>query len=98
MNQFFKTSRTISSSQLSDPDGSVLDSPVRSRLKIRPDQSVEEDEDDEEVFSMTTQMEKESMISEFRHRKGKRILPFSTSSAGQKNYTDTKLHCLFRIP
>jgi hypothetical protein len=60
----------------------VLDSPVRSRLKIRPDQSVEDDEDDEEVFSMTTQMEKESMISEFRHRKGKRILPFSTSSAG----------------
>jgi hypothetical protein len=85
MNKGFKTSRTISSSQLSDPDGSVLDSPVRIRLKIRPDQSVEDDEDDEEVFSMTTQMEKESMISEFRHRKGKRILPFSTCSAGQKN-------------
>jgi hypothetical protein len=52
----------------------------------KSDKSVEYyDEEDEEVFSMTTQTEKDSMVSEFRNRKGKRVLPFSTGSAGTGN-------------
>ena len=31
---------------------------------------------------MTTQADKDSMVSEFRHRKGKRVLPFSSGSTG----------------
>ena len=73
----------MSSSHLSDPDGSVSDSPIRSRCKLRSDKSVEDEDEDEEVFSMTTQTEKDSLVSEFRHRKGKRVLPFSTSSTGE---------------
>ena len=83
--------RRVSSSQLSEPNG--CDSPTRAHpSKIRPDQldrsdkSVEYDDDeDEEVFSMTTQTEKDSMVSEFRQRKGKRVLPFSSGSTGQFN-------------
>ena len=78
----------MSSTQLSEPNGSASGSPIHPKPKLRSEASVEADndgdgDDEEEVFSVTTQLEKDSLISEFRHRKGRRVLPFSSSSTGQ---------------
>ena len=43
-------------------------------------------EGDEEVFRVTTQTEMDSMMSEYRHQKGKRTMPSSTNSGSS---TDT---------
>ena len=89
---------------MSELDGSTLESPIRPKRKVRSENSVEEDEADgedvEEVFSLTTHSEKESLISEFRHRKGRRVIPFSSSSTGecfQKSQWDQMARLFFQF-